>query len=107
MSVTVRERRGQLRIAAAYPVVIRDRRRRIIAKGRTANISIGGVYALLPMREEFKPQATFNVELSLPDFSSPRRISMSRIVEYRCRIVRIEPLGHMLGVGIEFLEKLA
>jgi hypothetical protein len=107
MTVMVRERRGTLRIAAAYPVVIRDRRGRVIAKGRTANISQSGIYLILPARNEIKPGASFNLELSLPGVDSRGRLGANRTVNYRGRVVRTDTLGQLLGVGIELVRKLS
>jgi hypothetical protein len=106
MTVMVRERRGTLRVAAAYPVVVRDRRGRIIAKGRTANISQSGIYLILPARTEITPGASFNLELSLPGIDNRGNLGARRTVNYRGRVVRVDPLGQLLGTGIELQRKL-
>jgi hypothetical protein len=106
MTVMVRERRGSLRVAAAYPVVVRGRRGRIIAKGRTANISQSGIYVILPPRNEITPDASFNLELSLPGMDARGRLGANRTVNYRGRVVRVDQLGQLLGTGIELVRKL-
>jgi c-di-GMP-binding flagellar brake protein YcgR len=101
------ERRRSIRVPAVYPVVIRDRRGKVLGRGRTANISESGVFAMVSGR--ISPRANqVVVELTVPAHgdAQPRR-GDCRTVCYRCRVVRLQAMGRLLGIGVEFLEKLA
>ncbi len=106
MSTRVQEKRQSFRVPAAYPAVVIDRKGHVLARGRTANISENGVFILVNPRREIVPQETIILELAVPSTSSRTRENASRLVRYRCRIVHIQRLGHLIGLGVEFLGKL-
>jgi hypothetical protein len=106
MSIRVQEKRQSLRVPAAYPAVVLDRKGHALARGRTANISENGVLVLVNPRREIVPEETVILELSVPSTSSRTRDNARRVVRYRCRVVHIQRLGHLLGVGVEFLAKI-
>lgn len=45
------------------------------------------------------------VELSVPS-ANPSRGRETRTVVYLCRIARIQSIGQLSGLGVEFLQKL-
>ena len=108
MTVRTAERRRSVRLAAAYPAIVRDRRGRILARGRTANISEKGVFVIARRRAgPPPPQEDISVELTIPAARTLRsRRQAVRTVRYRGRIARTQPIGQLIGLGIEFLEKL-
>jgi len=108
MSPRIAERRRAVRAPAAFPATLRDRRGHVLARGRTANISEIG--ALLLVRPTAGPIRVTKpvLEVVLPATAEPQaKRSPKRTVRYRCRIVRTTALGHMLGIGVELIEKLA
>ena len=107
MTTRTAERRRSIRFAAAYPVVVKNRRGVVIGRGRTSNISEGGVYVFLNCRRP-PAEATLLLELTLPDAAADRgRHSRSRKVLYSVRMARYEPVGNLWGLGLAFIEKLA
>ena len=53
MAVRTAERRRSMRVAAAYQALVRDRRGKFVARGRTANISHNGVFVVVHARKRF------------------------------------------------------
>jgi len=101
------ERRRSRRGAAAHPVALLDRRGRTLLRARTSNISENGLYCLTIARRALHLRGRVVVEISLPAGPGDRPgDAPSRSVCYKARIVRTEELGQMVGLGIEFLEKL-
>ena len=92
---------------AAYPAVLRDRRGRILAQGRAADISENGVFLLVRTRRTLAGAERLHVELVVPLTASIRnRRQGTRTVRYVCRVVHTRLLGQWVGVGLEFLSKL-
>ena len=106
MVVHTTERRQQHRMAATYPIRILAGRGRVICAGRTANITERGVYALFRFGRELSDAGRVTVELILPAHTVSESASDTRTVRYRCRVTRQELMGHHLGMGLEFVEKL-
>lgn len=107
MTTHVAEKRRSLRVAAAYPVIIRDRRGHVLAQGRTANISECGVFMIA--RNQALPPTTemVLVEMSVPAITTEgARRGASRTIHYTAKIVRRQELGQLLGLGIQLVEKL-
>ncbi len=109
MATVTTERRASIRAAAAYSVTLCDRRGRFLARGRTVNISECGMYAMFsPLRSNTPPQQV-QVQVSIPDCSATCRPGQAafRTVIYHSRVTRWELIGQMIGLGIEFVRKLA
>jgi hypothetical protein len=107
MSERRAERRGSVRVAAAYPVCLCARQGRILSRGRTANISESGVYIVVNRARGLSVSGEVFLRISVPDASSkPSRREQSRTVNYRCRVAHTENLGRFVGMGVEFVEKL-
>ena len=93
---------------AAYPVAIRDGHGRVVAKGRTANISQHGVFVVTSAKGALKPGGIIRLQISVPDAAaSPHRRPGSRLVYHLCRIVRVQAAGRLLGLGMEFISESA
>lgn len=108
MTVHVAERRRSVRTTAAYPVSICDRRGRVLSRGRTANISENGVFVLVGNSRALPLSGQVFLQITVPDASGRQfRRDASRTVRYACRIVRSQSLGRFVGMGIEFVRKLA
>jgi len=107
MSNITPERRNGIRMAAAYVVVISDRRGRFLARGRTANISESGIYVIIE-RRHLPEGGMVNLDITIPDAAGkPGRPDAQRTVRYASRIVRDEPVGQLMGLGIQFVEKIS
>ena len=107
MTVRTSERRLCTRVAAAYPVVLTDERGRLVGRGRTANISEGGVLVILRCIRAQHEQAVLIAELTIPSLrDSDTRSGSTRQVRYRCRLVRMQRMGDLSGLGLEFLQKM-
>lgn len=104
MSVRVADRRRDNRAAATHFAVLSDRRNRtVLARGRTANISENGILLVLRRNSKIPESGEVCARITIP--GNPA-VGTSREVIYRCRIVRRQELGNMLGLGLEFLTKL-
>ena len=106
MMVRVEEKRHSIRMPAAYPVVVRDRRGNLLARGRTANVSEVGAYVLARGGRRVAEGQLALIELVLPASPLCRSRNQTRTVVYTCRIIRCEDLGSMIGLGVQLLEKL-
>ncbi len=108
MTVRTAERRCGARAATAYSVVVRSRKGRVLARGRTANISENGVFVLARLREESLRDGQVILDLAIPATAAARgKKKATRTVTFLCRIARTTPVGQLLGIGVEFIEKLA
>ena len=107
MTVTTAERRRDTRTAAAFAVTVCDRRRRLLARGKTANISEAGVFIVVhPSGKPFDPPPKqVLVELTLPALTGNSKRPTTRAVVYLCRVVHTIQLGQMVGLGLQFIEK--
>jgi len=101
------ELRRSPRVPAAYPARVFNKRGKLLARGRTADISERGVFLLASGPGRLRAEQEIIVELRVPAGGQVRqRRQACRTVRYLSRIVRHETVGQHEGVGIEFLEKL-
>ena len=101
------ERRTTARASVAYPVSLFDRRGHLLARGRTIDISQAGVFAVVVPTSKAVRAEYVVLDITVPDGKSNRsRKAEGRKVTYLARVIRHEQLGHMLGLGLEFTEKL-
>ncbi|MGB2824778.1 MAG: PilZ domain-containing protein [Phycisphaerae bacterium] len=108
MAIRTAERRRAARITAAHPVTIRDRRGRLLLRGRTSAISESGLYCLTDARRGLRLRGKVILEVTLPAGRSPRlRHSPTRTVRYAARIVRTEEIGQAVGMAIELSARLS
>ena len=103
MSIRTAERRRSIRVAAAHPYVLRDRKNRVIGRGRTSNISEAGVLTVVRDHPRIPDQGQVVLDLTVP---ADPIAGTTRTVKYRCRVVRRQTMGNMIGLGLEFLQKL-
>ena len=102
------DRRRVVRTPAAFPATVRDRRGRTLARGRTTDISEKGALIVARSTRAAPHTGQAILEITLPAASgpAPRRPAI-RTVRYSCRIIRSQKLGHLLCLGLEFVEKIA
>jgi c-di-GMP-binding flagellar brake protein YcgR len=95
-----REKRRYERVPLSCPAKITDKRRRLLVKGKTADISAGGVKILGPLARELKlgTQVQVQIELQMPD--APR----SRTVQRTASVRRVEQMGDWAAVALEFVD---
>jgi len=107
LSVVVAERRRCRRAPASYPVRVCHARGRILARGRTTNISEDGVHVLVSARDALETGRELVLEIDVP-LSAERRVrrDRTRTVRYRSRVIWTEEIGPMVGAGMQFIEKL-
>ena len=108
MKALIADRRRNTRTPKSFHAVIRDRRGCILLRGRTTNISEDGVFIVGPATNGHPAQEDLIVELDIPT-TNPRRDGKGglRRVQYLTRVVRMQTLGHLIGVGLEFVERIA
>jgi hypothetical protein len=102
--VYLAEKRLSLRMSAAYPVRIRNRRGMLLTAGRTANISENGLFALVHNQVNLPDEVL--VEVTLPSAASTGHRDAKRTVVYTAQVIRKQVLGNLMGVGIMLVEKL-
>ncbi len=92
------ERRQHPRVVVACPAKVFDRRRRLLVKGKTVDISAGGVKILGPAVREPEAGAEVEIEMNLllPNAQRPRQ------VQRRATIRRVEPMGDWTSVALQF-----
>jgi hypothetical protein len=106
-SVSAAERRQDVRMPAAHPVVVCDRRGRVLLRGRASNVSEAGVFCLTDAQRALRVRGEVLLEIHLPvPGRRSRRTPATRKVRYRGRVARTRKLGQLVGLGIELTEKL-
>jgi hypothetical protein len=106
MTVRIAERRQSVRVAAAYPISIRDKHLRLLAQGRTANISECGLYMIARRGSRARMGDTVFIEMLVPATSAEgARRGQMREVRYLGQIVRCEKVGQLAALGIRMTER--
>jgi c-di-GMP-binding flagellar brake protein YcgR len=95
-----RERRKFARQSVTCPARIFDKRKRLIVKGKTVDISVGGVKILGPAARlpALADQVSVKIELALPG------ANRTRDVKRRAFVRRIDNMGEWAAVAVEFDE---
>ena len=108
MSVRTAERRRAGRSSSAFVAVLHDRRGQVVGRGRTVNISERGAMVVCRACRDRPRADEALLQLTVPAVGVSRRTGRrsTRMVLYRCRVVRAERVGHLLGLAVEFIEKL-
>lgn len=106
MSTRVAEKRRSPRTPAVYPAAILDNDGYLLAWGRTSDISESGVFIIAETQWQPQIDARVTIEIKLPGFPQERRRDKPRFVMYEARVVRTQEIGHLIGVGLELLNKL-
>ncbi len=105
MPTKTAERRRNIRCSAAYFAVLRDHRnRKELCRGRTADISESGVLVVVHDTDKIPQAGNVCVSITIP---ADPVAGTKRQVIYRCKIARRSVMGNMVGLGLEFLSKLA
>ena len=105
MNVRTAERRCSVRMPATHFAIIRDHRnRRELGRGRTADVNESGILVVVRSSEKIPTSGNVCVSLTVP---ADPAAGTKRQVIYTCRIVHREEMGNMVGLGLEFLTKLA
>lgn len=108
MRTRTAERRRNPRIAAVHPMAVRTPDGRVLVRGWTVNISKSGVFVVANGRRGLPQTKEVTVEVTVPASPNGRgRGGAKRVIRYAGRIVRIQRLGQLIGLGIEFLKKSA
>jgi len=88
-------------------VAVLDNRGRLLLRARVSEISQHGLYCLTLARRGLHIKGKVLVEVYLPTGRPGTvRRTPTRTVRYLSRIVRSEEIGQLVGLAIEFLEKL-
>ena len=97
-----RERRKYPRSAVSCPARILDDHRRLLVRGKTVDISAGGVKILGPVVSAPIPgsQVAVEIELLLPGSDKPREVSREATV------CRVEAMGDWTAVVLEFVKTI-
>jgi len=96
------ERRRYVRTILSCPAKVFDSRNRLLVRGKTVDISAGGVKVLGPMGKE--PQVGDEVKVEI-DLFMPNS-TKSRKVERQATIRRVETMGKWTSVAVEFADLL-
>lgn len=99
-------RRCHTRFSATYSVLVRDLDGRIVARGRTANVSVTGIFVIAPIEEVPGLNEELLVEVALPRSPEPGDNRRPRKAHYLARVIRIRQIRQLVGLGMELLEKL-
>lgn len=95
------------RLGGAHRVAMFDSRGRLLARGRTCNLGLAGVFVIAAGPDVPSPGERVTLEMHLPAGRNGRvDRSAGRVVRYRSRVVHVQRLGQMFGLGIELLERL-
>lgn len=94
------EKRRHPRVVVACPARIFDERSRLLVKGKTVDISAGGVKILGPaVRDPVAgSEVEVKIDLVLPDAKQLRQ------VERKATIRRVERMGDWTAVALEFVK---
>ena len=99
--------RVSLRLGVAHQVAVFDSRGRLIAHGRTCNLGPAGVFVVAAGPDAPLPGERVTLDMHLPVGGKEHTNRPSnRVVRYRSRVVHVQRLGRMFGLGIELLERL-
>jgi hypothetical protein len=101
----VQKRRGHDRTARVCSGTVTDKAGRTLLRGRTADLSPGGVRIVGPSRGDFAEGIACVVELSVPNPSASRR--SRRVVELQGRVRRVCDMGEWKSVVVAFENDLA
>ena len=94
------ERRRYPRVGVTCPAKVFDRNQRLLVRGRTVDVSAGGVRIMGPVVNEPKPGDEVNVEIDLllPNTPKPKQ------VQRRATIRRVELMGEWTALALEFTK---
>jgi len=90
-------------------VTLSDRRGRVLARGRTTDISQSGLFVVVTTAGTAIKSPQVIVEISIPKNGKSRRSTRQtpRKVRYLARVIRREEFGQLSGLALDFIEKLS
>lgn len=93
-----RDRRKYARQTLSCPALIFDKHKRLIVKGKTVDVSVGGVKILGPAGRvpEVADQVQVDIELQLPGTAKVRDFKRQAVVR------RVDRMGDWTAVAVEF-----
>lgn len=105
MSIGTRERRRSVRTSAAYPATLYDHRGRALARGRVSNISENGLLVIAEGLTDVSVSDEVAIDFVTPvdDENGSNWGAMRRVY----RIVRIQRLNQLVGLGLESIDRQA
>ncbi len=106
MRVSTTERRSSGRISTAYPAKIRSRNGKILARGRTSNVSAHGAFLIADREFEIPSDGVVVLELVKPDLGRTTADDEPNLDRYECCITRSESLGQLTGLAVKFNKKM-
>lgn len=104
MQLRVGERRRSTRAGISGTAILRDSARNFIARCRVTNVSRHGVFLMLSEPPDLAPGGEAFVEVALRGERRARPRLTSTV--YSCRVIRIQRMGRLTGLGLELVKKL-
>jgi hypothetical protein len=105
MRARIGERRRSDRAAACGTAILRDSVGNFITRCRVTNVSGQGVFLMLSEPPDLPLGCEAVVELALR--GEPQARPRLRTTVHTCRVVRIQHMGGLTGVGLELVKKLS
>ncbi len=102
MNLLTTERRKSPRVMVGYNATFFEENGTFVAKGQASNMSDGGVFVLVSNRNGLAVSSQFVLEMEIPSNQTGHVNNM----RYLVRLVRMRSIGHLYGLGLEFIEKL-
>jgi len=104
MRLRVGERRRSTRTGISGTAILRDSARRFIARCRVTNVSRHGAFLMLSQPVDLALGDEGFVEMAFRGEHGTRPRLTSAV--YSCRVVRIQRMGGLTGLGLELVKKL-
>ncbi len=98
-------RRNSDRVPVTYSATVCDTDGEVLAKGQASNISEGGVFVVATSRDGLAITDRLILQLE-PSNSHSRTRSRTTHMKYLVRLVRMRSIGHLYGLGLQFLDRL-
>ncbi len=99
-------RRRHERRDARYAVVLRDTDGVVLGKGQTVNISDGGTFAVIDVPEVPEVDSRFLLEIDIPPIVADDGSLQRQTAHFVARLVRTEHVDELIGLGMEFVERI-
>ena len=103
-SLTANRRTGD-RVPTTYKATVCDQTGDVLAKGQASNISDGGVFVVATSRNGLAIADRLILQLELPDVRGGQQGDATQM-KYLVRLVRMRSIGHLYGLGLQFLDRL-
>ena len=104
MHLRTGERRRAERLGAYGPAILRDSAMKFVARCRVTNLSADGAFLMVRDKPDLPREGEAFVELVLTIGTGREKTQQTSV--YRCRVIRSKQMGELIGLGLEFLEKV-